>query len=252
MRTRIKICGLTRRDDAMGAAEWGADALGFVFAERSRRRADPDAVAAFAGEIAPFVTRVGVFQNQPVEEVRRVMSLCRLHVAQLHGAEDERYIAELGLPVLKAVGLDSAQDVEKLSAFPSQGAFLLDSGAGGTGRPFEWPWALAAMRYGRIVLAGGLTPAERRRRRAPGAPVGRGYGERRGEISGDQGFQESSRIHPARAGNGPGARRGIPPRLTGRPACRRVRHNEYQERNDRQPFPRAISARSAASMSPKP
>jgi phosphoribosylanthranilate isomerase len=159
VRTRIKICGLTRRDDAMGAAEWGADALGFVFAERSKRRADPEVVAAFAGEIAPFVTRVGVFQNQPIDKVRRVMRLCRLHVAQLHGDEDERYIAELGLPVLKAVGLGSAEDVEKLSAFPSQGAFLLDSGAGGTGRPFEWPWALAAMRYGRIVLAGGLTPA---------------------------------------------------------------------------------------------
>lgn len=157
--TKVKICGLTRRDDALWAAEWGADALGFVFAPRSKRRATPETVASFVGEIPPFVTLVGVFQDQPLSEVKRVMADCRLHVAQLHGAEAERYLAELALPALKAVGVSSAADVERLAEFPSSTAFLLDGGTGGTGRPFDWALARAAQRFGRIVLAGGLTPA---------------------------------------------------------------------------------------------
>jgi phosphoribosylanthranilate isomerase len=156
--TRIKICGLTRKEDALGAAEWGADALGFVFAPRSKRRADPETVAQFIGEVPPFVTLVGVFQDQPLSEVARIMRECRLHVAQLHGLEDERFIEELGMPVLKAVGLSAASDVEKLGNFPGHGSFLLDSAKGGSGKGFERSWALEAMRYGRIVLAGGLTP----------------------------------------------------------------------------------------------
>jgi phosphoribosylanthranilate isomerase len=160
--TRIKICGFTRRDDALGAAEWGADALGFIFAERSKRRADPEEVAKIAAEIPPFVTLVGVFQDQPISYVREVMNGCGLHVAQLHGLEDRNYLAELGFPVLKAVGLESESDLEQLTRYPEQSAFLIDAAkggqTGGTGTTFNWSWALRAMKYGRIVLAGGLTP----------------------------------------------------------------------------------------------
>ena len=156
--TRIKICGLTRREDALGAAEWGADALGFVFAPRSKRRADPETVASFVGELPPFVTLVGVFQDQPLSEVREVMRECRLHVAQLHGLEDARFIDELGLPALKAISLSTGADVEKLTKFPGQSFFLLDSSTGGSGKGFERSWALAAMRHGQIILAGGLNP----------------------------------------------------------------------------------------------
>lgn len=156
--TRVKICGLTRLEDALGAAEWGADALGFVFAPRSKRRADPNEVARFIAELPPFVTLVGVFQDQPLSEVSEIMRKCRLHVAQLHGLEDERYIEELGMPVLKAIALAHATDVKRLGEFPGQRHFLLDSAKGGSGKGFDRAWALSAMRYGRIVLAGGLAP----------------------------------------------------------------------------------------------
>lgn len=157
-RTRVKVCGLTRRDDALTAADLGADALGFVFAPRSRRRADPEVVARIAVEVPPFVTLVGVFQDQRTDEVRGILDGCGLQVAQLHGAEDAAYVGALGRRVLKAVALAQAADAARLAAFPDLGAFLLDAGPGGTGRTFDWAWARQAARFGRVVLAGGLHP----------------------------------------------------------------------------------------------
>lgn len=156
--TRVKICGLTNYADALGAAEAGADALGFVFAERSKRRADPDVVASFAADLPPLVMLVGVFQDQPISYVREVMGKCRLHVAQLHGNENARFMAEVGIPSLKALSIGSAADLEKLKSFPDVKSFLLDSGAGGTGTAFDWTLATQAKKHGKIVLAGGLTP----------------------------------------------------------------------------------------------
>lgn len=155
---KVKICGLTRRDDALWAAEAGADALGFVFAPRSRRRADPEVVARTVGELPPFVTAVGVFQNQPLEEVRGVVRGCGLGLAQLHGAEDAAYVAALGAPALKAVGLGRREDLALLDAYPALAAFLLDAPVGGSGQTFDWEWAVEASRRARVVLAGGLTP----------------------------------------------------------------------------------------------
>jgi phosphoribosylanthranilate isomerase len=159
---RVKVCGLTTRDDALRAAELGADALGFVFAPRSRRRADPDTVARAVEELPPFVTTVGVFQDQPAHRVREIARGCRLGLLQLHGGEDLEYARSLGWPVLKAVGLERREDLRRLEAFPGLGVFLLDAAAGGTsggtGRSFHWEWAREAKRFGRIVLAGGLGP----------------------------------------------------------------------------------------------
>jgi phosphoribosylanthranilate isomerase len=158
----VKVCGLTRRQDALLAAELGADAVGFVFAPRSRRLADPGVVAAAVRELPPLVVAVGVFQDQSLEEVRERVRACGLHVAQLHGGEDMEYVRALGVPVLKAVALSCRQDVDRLAGFPGLGGFLLDTAAGGasggTGQTFDWSWAREARRYGRVVLAGGLTP----------------------------------------------------------------------------------------------
>jgi len=155
---RVKICGLTRREDVLYAVEAGADAVGFVFGPRSRRRADPETVASIVADLPPFVTAVGVFQNQPLEEVREIMARCRLGLAQLHGSEDLAYAQALGAPFLKAVSLSCREDLAELRRFPGAGAFLLDTGTGGTGRSFDWAWAVEAQRVARIVLAGGLTP----------------------------------------------------------------------------------------------
>lgn len=156
--TRVKICGLTIYADALAAANLGADALGFVFAPRSRRRADPETVAAFASGLPPFVTLVGVFQDQPLSEVREIMKGCGLHVAQLHGLESPSYLLELGLPSFKAFSVKREEDIAGIALYPGAGGYLLDSGAGGSGLPFDWTLAAAARKFGRIVVAGGLTP----------------------------------------------------------------------------------------------
>jgi phosphoribosylanthranilate isomerase len=156
--TRVKICGLTLRDDALRAAELGADALGFVFAPGSGRRADPEAVARIVEELPPFVTAVGVFRDQPPEEFRALVRGCGLGLAQLHGGEDLAYVRALGVPALKAVSLNRREDLALLGRYPGLGTVLLDTGTGGTGRTFDWAWAVEVGRSRRIVLAGGLTP----------------------------------------------------------------------------------------------
>jgi len=162
--TRIKICGLTRKQDALLAAELGADAVGFVFAPGSKRKADPEAVAEIIAELPPFVTTVGVFQNQPIEEVRKIARDCALDAIQLHGNEDFSYLNALGPKTYKAFALSCREDLEKIRHFsdPPPRAFLLDacSGAltGGTGKTFNWDWAVEAKQFGKVILAGGLSP----------------------------------------------------------------------------------------------
>lgn len=160
--TRVKICGLTRRDDALRAAELGAHALGFVFAPRSRRRADPDTVARIVEELPPFVVAVGVFLDQPADEVRSIAARCRLDLVQLHGDEGPEYLDGLGLKAIKAISLARREDLALLDRYPGRAAFLLDAAAGGerggTGQTFDWSWAVAAQSRGRVVLAGGLHP----------------------------------------------------------------------------------------------
>jgi phosphoribosylanthranilate isomerase len=158
--TRIKVCGITRWEDALLAAELGADALGFVFVSRSPRRADPNVVARIVTKLPPFVTAVGVFQDQALEEVREIVDGCRLDWVQLHGSEDDDYMQRLGSKVLKAVSIARREDLGVLAQHAGRGAFLLDTAvggaAGGTGKTFDWAWAVEAKTFGRIVLAGGL------------------------------------------------------------------------------------------------
>jgi phosphoribosylanthranilate isomerase len=154
---RIKVCGLTRAEDAGLAVALGADALGFVFAPRSRRRVEADAVASIVAGLPPFVTAVGVFQDQPLDEVNAVVARCRLDLAQLHGAEDAGYLAGVRCRTLKALPLSGPEDLARLDGFPGQTAFLLDSGAGGTGEVGDWNLAAEVARRTRVVLAGGLT-----------------------------------------------------------------------------------------------
>lgn len=161
--TRIKICGLTNRDDALLAAELGADALGFVFAPNSKRKADPAVAARIIEELPPFVTSVGVFQNQPLYEVQEIFRGCSLSVAQLHGDEDQIYLESLGLNTLKCFSLASKEDLKKIESFGLMlNAFLLDASVGGetggTGKTFNWDWAVEAKTYGKVILAGGLDP----------------------------------------------------------------------------------------------
>jgi phosphoribosylanthranilate isomerase len=153
---KVKICGCTRVDDALAAAEEGADFVGFVFAP-SPRRADP-AVARDAVRDLPRGTRaVGVFMDQPLDEVRSVLDRTGIGIAQLHGAESPADCAALGVPVIKAfVGLDE-RALPRLAEYDVY-ARLLDLPKGDPAAELDPALARKAKKHGRLLLAGRLTP----------------------------------------------------------------------------------------------
>jgi phosphoribosylanthranilate isomerase len=157
----VKICGITRADDAAAAVEAGAAAIGFVFWPGSPRFVDPYRARAIAAALLPFVTPVGVFVNQPIEYVRRVASLVRLGAVQLHGDERPEYAAGLATPMMKAVSVGAAA-ADCIALWPPPTTLLLDIHdpvkRGGTGRTIDWDAAAAIAATRRVFLAGGLTP----------------------------------------------------------------------------------------------
>ncbi|MCI0747230.1 MAG: phosphoribosylanthranilate isomerase [Verrucomicrobia subdivision 3 bacterium] len=162
MRIHVKICGITNLPDALAAVEAGADALGFMCYERSKRFVATDLVASIARELPPFVFRVGVFVNAPEEAVRRAVEECGINALQFHGEETPEFCARFSLPVIKAFQLSDHKSLAPLERFQTN-AWLLDAAApgqrGGTGQSFDWSLAIEARRFGRpIILAGGLTP----------------------------------------------------------------------------------------------
>ena len=157
----VKICGITRAEDAELAVECGAHALGFIFWPESPRFVDPDRARTIVAALPPFVSTVGVFVNQPADEVIQVARTVRLGAVQLHGDEAPGYAAAIGWPVIKAVAASDAIDVV-LHEWPHRTMLLVDVHdpvrRGGTGRTVNWSRAASLARRRRIVLAGGLTP----------------------------------------------------------------------------------------------
>jgi len=159
--TKVKICGITNLEDALFAAEAGADALGFVFYAKSPRCIAPDRAREIILRLPPFVTKVGVFVNEELDRVTELMAHCSLDYAQLHGDEPPEQVAALALRVIKAVQVRSAADIERLAQYQAV-AYLLDTyhptKPGGTGETWDWELAAAAKQYGPVILAGGLIP----------------------------------------------------------------------------------------------
>ncbi|MDD5094034.1 MAG: phosphoribosylanthranilate isomerase [Dehalococcoidia bacterium] len=157
MRVRIKICGITNIEDAMAAVEFGADALGFVFAP-SPRQVTPEQVRAITDQLPPFVTKVGVFVDSVLSEVKEVMSLCNLDIAQLHGSEPSDFCEALFPRVIKVFTPESLPQREELKRY-RVAAFMIDKEKGSDTRPEQLlPIAREMATQGRIILAGGLTP----------------------------------------------------------------------------------------------
>jgi phosphoribosylanthranilate isomerase len=155
--TRIKICGLTTRQDAFSAIEAGADALGFVFAESSRR-VTPAAAAQIGGALPPVVSAVGVFLNATVDEVAAVARDVGLQALQLHGDESPEDCQRLPLKVIKRFNILENETSALLRARMERyrvSAVLLDPGAG-SGQTFDW--SLARGLPGPLIVSGGLTP----------------------------------------------------------------------------------------------
>lgn len=158
---RVKICGLTRSEDVAIAVAAGADALGFVFAPRSKRVLTSGRAAELVAEVPAFVSRVGLFMDQDDQAVTTVLEQVPLSLLQFHGSEEAAFCRQFGLPYIKAVSMDSEDAVRLAVAEYSDAAgLLLDShpvgGTGGTGLIFDW--SLVPECPMPLVLAGGLTP----------------------------------------------------------------------------------------------
>lgn len=158
---RVKICGITNITDALVAVEAGADALGFVFYDRSPRYIKPLAAAGIIAKLPPFIQTVGLFVNEEAEQVNWIADFCGLDLVQLHGDESPEDCVAVNRRIIKAFRVQGGSTVELLAKYPVAG-YLLDAWSadayGGTGHTFNWELAASAGQYGPIILAGGLAP----------------------------------------------------------------------------------------------
>ena len=158
---KIKICGITNLEDAMAAAEDGADALGFIFYKKSSRYVEPSKAAEIIRQLPPFITPVAVFVNEREEKIRDIQFTTGIKVLQFHGDERPEFCDRFATRVIKAFQVKDKESIKHMAHY-HVGAFLLDSYKdgmrGGTGTVFDWHLAVVAKTFGRVVLAGGLTP----------------------------------------------------------------------------------------------
>ncbi|WP_058554199.1 phosphoribosylanthranilate isomerase [Thiohalocapsa sp. ML1] len=160
MRTRVKICGLTREQDVAAAVAAGADALGFVFHAPSPRAVDIEQAAVLAAQVPAFVSVIGLFVDAPRALIEDAVRRVPLDAIQFHGHESPADCAGYGRPWIKAIAMRAGIDITTTAAaYHGAASLLLDTYdpalAGGTGRRFDWDLVPAALAP-HIVLAGGL------------------------------------------------------------------------------------------------
>jgi phosphoribosylanthranilate isomerase len=161
--TRIKICGITREQDLQAAVAAGADALGFVFYDKSPRNIAAQRAAELLRALPPFVTSVGLFVDPSEGMVREVLAQVPLDVLQFHGDESPEFCAQFGRPYLKAIRVRSGVDLVECAAryADAQGLLLdayVDGVQGGTGESFDWALIPRELSLP-VILSGGLHPA---------------------------------------------------------------------------------------------
>lgn len=158
---KIKICGITDLDTAIAAVEYGADALGFVFAE-SKRRITVDRAKEIIKVLPKNFLKIGVFVNEQKETIERILEETEINAIQLHGDESPDDCAGFLTPVIKAISIGSAKDILKADEYECE-YLLLDSPngkyRGGNGTSFDWGVAAGKkVKRKKVILAGGLTP----------------------------------------------------------------------------------------------
>jgi phosphoribosylanthranilate isomerase len=153
--TKIKICGLTREEDAAYAADCGADFLGMIFVAASPRCIDIERATSIARAADSRAKLVGVFRDQSPSEVRDIASRVGLDFVQLHGGESDADIIEIGVPTFKTISV--GETLPDTTAHPHAGWMLFDSPGGGTGRSFDWSLLALYERKKPFLLAGGIT-----------------------------------------------------------------------------------------------
>lgn len=156
--TKVKLCGLSRECDIAAVNKLKPDLVGFVFAKKSKRYVSPERAAQLRALLAPGILAAGVFVNEPVESVAGLLDRGVINVAQLHGSEDDAYIASLRAltdkPIFRAFKIKSEDDLPAIESCTAD-LVLLDSGAG-TGKTFDWSLVQSVRRP--YFLAGGLDP----------------------------------------------------------------------------------------------
>lgn len=179
MSVRVKICGITNLDDARAAVDAGAHALGFIFFSGSPRYITPPAASRIIAQLPPFVSKVGVFVNEPIAPLLEVANSVGIDTIQLHGTEAPNYCENLPgqrLKIIKAFRIKDQSSLGPIRDYRAS-AFLLDSFVpgqlGGTGAKFNWDLAIQASAFGTpIILAGGLVPENVRDAVSKVAPYG--------------------------------------------------------------------------------
>ena len=164
-RTRIKICGITRSEDALAAIDCGADALGLVFVQASPRYVSIKQAQELVKSLPAFISKVGLFVNASSSEVTTVINNVALDYLQFHGDEEETFCTQFSKPYIKAICIKPEMNLlEIINKFKSAAAILIDSWhpdlAGGTGETFDWSLIniLPKENIPAIILAGGLDP----------------------------------------------------------------------------------------------
>ncbi|HIE89146.1 MAG TPA: phosphoribosylanthranilate isomerase [Gammaproteobacteria bacterium] len=158
-RTRIKICGITNHEDAANAVASGADALGFNFFKGSTRYISPGKAAEICAQVPAFVATVGLFVNEPLADVNRIIGSLRLGLVQFHGDETPEYCDSVGHPYMKALRATNRDQIKvEAQSFETAQAILVDTATegqfGGTGKTFDWSMLPDLGKP--VVLAGGL------------------------------------------------------------------------------------------------
>ncbi|MFJ7752087.1 phosphoribosylanthranilate isomerase [Peribacillus muralis] len=155
----VKICGIKTLAAAQEAVNYGADFIGFIFAESSRKVA-PELIGEFGKELPGHIKKVGVFSNQTEQEVIRIAEVAGLDFIQLHGNEPASFASRMPLPVIKAFAIRSETDLEKLQDYPAEFLLVdLPKGSSGKGLTLDWDMIREAnLPRRKLILAGGLTP----------------------------------------------------------------------------------------------
>lgn len=156
---RVKICGITNLEDALLSCQFGADALGFIFYEKSKRYISYEKAEEIIRQMPSFVVKVGVFVDQNIHEINEVSQKIGLNTVQLHSDVSTDFVKEIKLPVIKSFRVNSGFDFSQLKNYPDC-SFLLDTFSddvlGGTGKIFNWDLIPSEWRN-KIILAGGIS-----------------------------------------------------------------------------------------------
>ena len=154
---KVKICGITNLKDALAAASYGADMLGFIFA-KSPRKVEPRTVREIVANLPPSIIKVGVFMDQDISEVKEIVTFCGLDMAQLHGSESPEFCESLPVRIIKSFTPQTLPEMNEIRNYKVE-LLMLDKQKGVDTSPEElWSIAREMTQYGQVILAGSLTP----------------------------------------------------------------------------------------------